>query len=109
MLEACILIGRRESWHRTNRSQAKLPEAMDEMGNQTYVLAMIEEAMPELESVSSLISTLIPIAQRSKTDGLFRRHVLTRTQFRAIDLPGRWGHGPLLLKNHRKGNYVEAP
>ena len=56
---------------------------------------MIEEAMPELESVS--IFDLYPdpyCTTLEDCDGLFRRHVAARTQFRhcltSPDLMGTW-------------------
>ena len=112
MLEACIFGSGavKAGTVRIDRKQS-YQKAIDEMGNQTYALAMIEEAMPELESVS--IFDLYPdpyCTTLEDCDGLFRRHVLTRTQFRALaDTPGFDGDMVrYLLKNHRKGNYVEA-
>ena len=111
MLEACIFGSGavKAGTVRIDRKQS-YQKAMDEMGNQTYVMAMIEEAVPELESVS--IFDLYPdpyCTTLEDCDGLFRRHVLTRTQFRALaDLPGFDGDMVrYLLKNYRKGNYVE--
>ena len=90
MLEACIFGSGavKAGTVRIDRKQS-YQKAMDEMGNQTYVLAMIEEAMPELESVS--IFDLYPdpyCTTLEDCDGLFRRHVLTRTNSDTADLPG---------------------
>ena len=66
--------------------------------------------MPEVESVS--IFDLYPdpyCTNLSDCDGLFRRHVLTRRQFRDLaDLPGFDGEMVrYLLKNNRRGNHTE--
>lgn len=112
MLEACIFGSGavKAGTVRIDRKQS-YQKAVDEMGNQTFVMSVVEEAMPELESVS--IFDLYPdpyCTTLEDCDGLFRRHVLTRTQFRALaDLPGFDGEMVrYLLKNYRKGNYVEA-
>ena len=112
MLEACIFGSGavKSGTVRIDRKQS-YQKVMDEMGNETYTLALIEEPMPELESVS--IFDLYPdpyCTTLDDCDGLFRRHVLTRSQFRELaDIPGFDGDMVrYLLKNHRKGNYVEA-
>ena len=112
MLEACIFGSGavKSGTVRIDRKQS-YQKVMDEMGNETYALALIEEPMPELESVS--IFDLYPdpyCTTLEDCDGLFRRHVLTRSQFRELaDIPGFDGDMVrYLLKNHRKGNYVEA-
>lgn len=112
MLEACIFGSGavKSGTVRIDRKQS-YQKVMDEMGNETYALALIEEPVPELESVS--IFDLYPdpyCTTLDDCDGLFRRHVLTRSQFRELaDIPGFDGDMVrYLLKNHRKGNYVEA-
>ena len=112
MLEACIFGSGavKAGTVRIDRKQS-YQKVMDEMGNQTFVMTLVEQAMPELESVS--IFDLYPdpyCTTLEDCDGLFRRHVLTRTQFRELaDLPGFDGDMVrYLLKNYRKGNYVEA-
>lgn len=112
MLEACIFGSGavKSGTVRIDRKQS-YQKVMDEMGNETYALALIEEPVPELESVS--IFDLYPdpyCTTLEDCDGLFRRHVLTRSQFRELaDIPGFDGDMVrYLLKNHRKGNYVEA-
>lgn len=112
MLEACIFGSGavKSGTVRIDRKQS-YQKVMDETGNEAYALALIEEPVPELESVS--IFDLYPdpyCTTLEDCDGLFRRHVLTRSQFRELaDIPGFDGDMVrYLLKNHRKGNYVEA-
>tara|TARA_A100001037_G_scaffold65360_1_gene57493 strand:+ start:3077 stop:5038 length:1962 start_codon:yes stop_codon:yes gene_type:complete len=79
-------------------------------GSQGYALTQIERPMPEIEAVS--IFDLYPdpyCTTLDDCDGLFRRHVLTRKQFRDLaDLPGFDGDVVRhLLKTSRKGNHSE--
>lgn len=79
-------------------------------GQQGYALAQIEKPMPEVEAVS--IFDLYPDPYCTTLDdceGIFRRHVLTRKQFRDLaDLPGFDEEEiKYLLKTNRKGNHVE--
>ena len=84
---------------------------MDPMtGQQAYALSQIEKPMPELEAVS--IFDLYPdpyCTTLEDCEGIFRRHVLTRKQFRDLaDLPGFDSDEiKYLLKTNRKGNHVE--
>lgn len=79
-------------------------------GEEAYALSVIEKATPEVESVS--IFDLYPdpyCTSLEDCDGLFRRHVLTRRQFRELaDLPQFDGEMVrYLLKTNRTGNHVE--
>ena len=79
-------------------------------GQETFALAQIEQPMPEVESVS--VFDLYPdpyCTSLDDCDGLFRRHVLTRSQFRVLaDRPGFDGEMiRYLLKMHRRGNHTE--
>lgn len=79
-------------------------------GQQGYALAQIEKPMPEVEAVS--IFDLYPdpyCTTLNDCEGIFRRHVLTRKQFRDLaDLPGFDEEEiKYLLKTNRKGNHVE--
>lgn len=81
-----------------------------ETGAQTYALSVVETPVPELESVSIFDLYVDPYCTTlDDCNGLFRRHVLTRRQFRDLaDLPDfddemvRY-----LLKMNRTGNHVE--
>ena len=82
----------------------------DEMGRSTYAMVMQEEARPEIESVS--IFDLYPdpyCTSLEDCSGMFRRHVLTRRQFRELsDLPAFDSEIVLsILKNNRGGNHEE--
>ncbi len=79
-------------------------------GSMGFALSQIEKAMPEVESVS--IFDLYPDPYCTNLDdceGLFRRHVLTRSQLR--DLADRPGFDAdmirYLIKNNRQGNHTE--
>ena len=79
-------------------------------GGMGFALSQIEKAMPEVESVS--IFDLYPDPYCTNLDdceGLFRRHVLTRSQLR--DLADRPGFDAdmirYLIKNNRQGNHTE--
>jgi hypothetical protein len=111
MLEACIFGSGavKAGTVKIDRKQS-YTKALGEDGQPTFVMSMVEEPVPELESVS--IFDLYPdpyCTTLEDCDGLFRRHVLTRTQFRElVDLPGFDGDMVrYLLKQNRKGNYVE--
>ena len=82
----------------------------DEMGRSTYAMVMEEQARPEIESVS--IFDLYPDPYCTNLEdcaGLFRRHVLTRRQFRELaNLPNFDSEIVLsVLKNNRTGNHEE--
>lgn len=82
----------------------------DEMGRSTYAMVMEEQARPEIESVS--IFDLYPDPYCTSLDdcaGMFRRHVLTRRQFRELaELPAFDSEIVLsILKNNRGGNHEE--
>lgn len=79
-------------------------------GQTGYALSQIETAAPEVESVS--IFDLYPdpyCTSLEDCDGLFRRHVLTKAQFRNLsDLPGFEGEIiRYILRSNRKGNHTE--
>lgn len=77
---------------------------------QTHALMIIEKVKPDVESVSIFDVYPDPYAT-SNTDlhGLFRRHVLTRRQFRDLkDLDGFDGDAIIeILTDSPRGNYVE--
>lgn len=112
ILEACIFGSGavKAGTVRIDRKQS-YSKVLDPTTGQTgFALAQIEQAMPEVESVS--IFDLYPdpyCTNLSDCDGLFRRHVLTRRQFRDLaDLPGFDGEMVrYLLKNNRRGNHTE--
>lgn len=90
------------------QSYSKIEDPMT--GKMGFALTQIEKAMPEVESVS--IFDLYPDPYCTNLDdceGLFRRHVLTRSQFR--DLADRPGFDAdmirYLIKNNRQGNHTE--
>ena len=79
-------------------------------GQTGFALSQIEKAMPEVESVS--IFDLYPDPYCTSLDdceGLFRRHVLTRSQLRDLaDRPGFDGDMiRYLIKHNRQGNHTE--
>ena len=79
-------------------------------GQTGFALSQIEKAMPEVESVS--IFDLYPDPYCTSLDdceGLFRRHVLTRSQLRDLaDRPGFDGEMiRYLIKHNRQGNHTE--
>lgn len=81
-----------------------------ETGMSGFALSQIEKAMPEVESVS--IFDLYPDPYCTTLDdceGLFRRHVLTRSQLRDLaDRPGFDGEMiRYLIKHNRQGNHTE--
>jgi len=92
----------------TSQSYQKLQDP--ETGEMAFALSIIEKATPEVESVS--IFDLYPdpyCTNLADCDGLFRRHVLTRRQFRELaDRPQFDGSMiKYLLKTNRAGNHVE--
>ena len=79
-------------------------------GQTGFALSQIEKAMPEVESVS--IFDLYPdpyCSSLEDCEGLFRRHVLTRSQLRDLaDRPGFDGEMiRYLIKHNRQGNHTE--
>lgn len=95
---------------RIDRTQSYSQVIDPQTGQQGFALAQIEKPMPEVEAVS--IFDLYPDPYCTTLDdceGIFRRHVLTRKQFRDLaDLPGfDEDEIKYLLKTNRKGNHVE--
>tara|TARA_R100000773_G_scaffold15868_1_gene14424 strand:- start:1479 stop:3449 length:1971 start_codon:yes stop_codon:yes gene_type:complete len=95
---------------RIDRVQSYSRVADPMTGAMGFALSQIEKAMPEVESVS--IFDLYPDPYCTNLDdceGLFRRHVLTRSQLR--DLADRPGFDAdmirYLIKNNRQGNHTE--
>ena len=112
ILEACIFGSGaiKAGTVRIDKTQSYSQVINPETGQQGYALAQIEKPMPEIESVS--IFDLYPdpyCTTLEDCDGLFRRHVLTKKQFRDLaDLPGFDGDAiRYLLKTSRKGNHTE--
>ena len=112
ILEACIFGSGaiKAGTVRIDKTQSYSQVINPETGQQGYALAQIEKPMPEIESVS--IFDLYPdpyCTTLDDCDGLFRRHVLTKKQFRDLaDLPGFDGDEiRYLLKTSRKGNHTE--
>ena len=112
MLEACIFGSGaiKAGTVRIDRKQSYSKITDPTTGQTSFALAQIEQAAPEVESVS--IFDLYPdpyCTSLRDCDGLFRRHVLTRKQFRALmDLPGfDASMVKYLLKNNRNGNHTE--
>ena len=112
ILEACIFGSGacKAGTVRIDRKQSYSKMADPETGEEGYALSIIEQPMPEVESVS--IFDLYPdpyCTSLDDCDGLFRRHVLTRRQFRELaDLP-QFDSSMVkyLLKTNRTGNHVE--
>jgi len=112
ILEACIFGSGacKAGTVRIDQKQSYSMMADPETGEQGYALSIIEQPMPEVESVS--IFDLYPdpyCTSLDDCDGLFRRHVLTRRQFRELsDLP-QFDSGMIkyLLKTNRTGNHTE--
>ena len=112
ILEACIFGSGavKSGTVRIDRKQSYSKALDPETGEEAFVLSQVEEAVPEIQSVS--IFDLYPdphCTNLEDCDGLFRRHVLPRKQFRALaDLPGFDGEMVrYLLKVNRKGNHTE--
>lgn len=81
-----------------------------ETGTMAHILSQVEKATPEVESVS--IFDLYPdpyCTSLDDCDGLFRRHVLTRRQFRELADRPQFDSEMIkyLLKTNRSGNHVE--
>ncbi|MGA0383275.1 MAG: hypothetical protein ACO3N2_11630, partial [Arenicellales bacterium] len=92
----------------TKQSYTKVMDP--ETGAQTYALSVVETPVPDLESVSIFDLYVDPYCTTlDDCNGLFRRHVLTRRQFRELaDLPGFDGEMVrYVMKINRKGNHVE--
>jgi hypothetical protein len=111
ILEACIFGSGavKSGTVKIDRVQSYTREE-DELGRSSYVMAAQEEARPEIESVS--IFDLYPDPYCTSLDdcsGMFRRHVLTRRQFRELtNLPSFDSEIILsLLKENRGGNHRE--
>ena len=112
ILEACIFgSGAAKSGTvRIDKKQSYSQVLDPETGEQKYSLSVLESVMPDVESVS--IFDLYPdpyCTTLNDCDGLFRRHVLTRKQFRDLsDLPQFDGDMvKYLLKVNRNGNHTE--
>ena len=112
ILEACIFGSGacKAGTVRIDRKQSYSKMTDPETGEEGFALTMVEQPMPEVESVS--IFDLYPdpyCTSLQDCDGLFRRHVLTRRQFRELaDLP-QFDSGMVkyLLKTNRAGNHTE--
>ena len=92
----------------TKQSYTKIMDP--ETGAQTYALSVVETPVPDLESVSIFDLYVDPYCTTlDDCNGLFRRHVLTRRQFRELaDLPGFDGEMVrYVMKINRTGNHVE--
>jgi hypothetical protein len=79
-------------------------------GQTGFALSQIEKAMPEVESVSIFDLYVDPYCTSlDDCEGLFRRHVLTRSQLRDLaDRPGFDGDMiRYLIKHNRQGNHTE--
>ena len=112
ILEACIFGSGavKAGSVRIDRKQSYTRMADPETGEEGFALSIVEQPMPEVESVS--IFDLYPdpyCTSLEDCDGLFRRHVLTRKQFRELaDLPQFDSEIiKYLLKTNRTGNHVE--
>ena len=112
ILEACIFGSGacKAGTVRIDRKQSYGKMVDPETGEEGFALSIIEQPMPEVESVS--IFDLYPdpyCTTLEDCDGLFRRHVLTRRQFRELaELPNfDAGMIKYLLKTNRSGNHVE--
>ncbi|MBT8449422.1 MAG: hypothetical protein KJO69_07010, partial [Gammaproteobacteria bacterium] len=112
ILEACIFGSGavKAGSVRIDRKQSYSRMADPETGEEGFALSIVEQPMPEVESVS--VFDLYPdpyCTSLEDCDGLFRRHVLTRKQFRELaDLPQFDSEIiKYLLKTNRTGNHVE--
>jgi hypothetical protein len=79
-------------------------------GVQAHELTVIEQVKPDIESVSVFDIYPDPYATCNEDlHGLFRRHVLTRRQFRDLrDMEGMDGEAiEQILEDSPRGNYVE--
>ena len=111
ILEACIFGSGavKSGTVKIDRSQS-YQRVQDEMGRSSFAMVMEEEPRPEIESVS--IFDLYPdpyCTSLEDCSGMFRRHILTRRQFRELsELPGFDPEIVLsILKNNRGGNHEE--
>jgi len=82
----------------------------DENGQMGYQLAVIESVKPDIESVS--VFDLYPDPYSTDLDncnGLFRRHILTKRQFRELADLGEFDGAMIkkLIETHRNGNHSE--
>lgn len=112
ILEACIFGSGavKAGTIRIDKKQSYSQQLDPETGEQAYALSVVESVMPDVESVS--IFDLYPdpyCTTLNDCDGVFRRHVLTRRQFRDLsDLPqfdaDMVKH---ILKTNRSGNHTE--
>jgi len=112
IMEACIFGSGavKAGTVRIDRKKSYSKQLDPQTGQQAFALVQIEQPAPELETVS--IFDLYPdpyCTSLDDCDGLFRRHVLTRSQFRELgNLPGfdsdmvRY-----VLKHNKKGNHDE--
>jgi hypothetical protein len=112
IMEACIFGSGaiKAGTVRIEVSQSYAKTVNPETGQEGFALVKQEKPLPEVESVS--IFDIYPdpyCTSLQDCDGMFRRHVLTRSQFRSLtDNPG---FDPeiirYLLKQNRKGNHTE--
>lgn len=112
ILEACIFGSGavKAGSVRIDKKQSYSRMTDPETGEEGFSINVIEQPMPEVESVS--VFDLYPdpyCTSLDDCDGLFRRHVLTRKQFRELaDLPQFDSEMiKYLLKTNRTGNHVE--
>ena len=112
ILEACIFGSGavKAGSVRIDKKQSYSRMTDPETGEEGFALSVVEQPMPEVESVS--VFDLYPdpyCTTLNDCDGLFRRHVLTRKQFRELaDLPQFDSEIiKYLLKTNRTGNHVE--
>lgn len=92
----------------TKQSYSKIVDP--ESGAQAYALSVVETPVPDIESVSIFDLYVDPYCTTlDDCDGLFRRHVLTRRQFRELaDLPQFDGDMVrYLMKINKDGNHTE--
>ena len=112
IMEACIFGSSavKAGTVRIDKKKSYSKQLAPQTGQQAYALVQIEQPAPELETVS--IFDLYPdpyCTSLDDCDGLFRRHVLTRRQFRELgELPGFDSEMVrYVLKNNKKGNHDE--
>jgi len=112
ILEACIFGSGavKAGSVRIDKKQSYSRMTDPETGEEGFAMNVIEQPMPEIESVS--VFDLYPdpyCTSLQDCDGMFRRHVLTRKQFRELaDLPQFDSEMiKYILKTNRSGNHVE--
>ncbi len=112
IMEACIFGSGavKAGTVRIDRKKSYSKQVNPQTGQEGYALVQIEQPAPELETVS--IFDLYPdpyCTNLEDCDGLFRRHVLTKRQFRDLaDLPGfDSDQVKYILKQNKKGNHDE--